>query len=236
MEWQHHVADVIVQTEKKLGVRHLISQNIANETARVDDPHPDVSVFNFHYAWPPVAVSQNYHLGKVIGDNETGFDGNADSTYRREGWAFIMAGGALYNNLDYSFTVKHEDGTFGYPPSQPGGGSKALRQQLGYLKVFMDRFDFVSMHPDSTLISGLTQGVTAQALVEEGKQYAVYLSGEGQEEVTLRLPSGKYVAEWLNPATGVYRPAATVVATGGSARLKVPEYHFDVALRLAPSK
>src|SRR5690606_3319038 len=121
---------------------------IANEAARIVDPHPGVSVFNFHYAWPPVAISQNYQLGKVIGDNETGFDGNADSTYRREGWAFILAGGALYNNLDYSFTAGHEGGTFAYPATQPGGGSKALRQQLAHLKAFMERFAFVSMQPD----------------------------------------------------------------------------------------
>ena len=89
------------------------------------DPHPSVSVLNFHYAFPPIAVGQNYHLNKVIGDNETGFDGNADSIYRREAWAFIIAGGALFNNLDYSFTSDHEDGTFLYPPTQPGGGSAA---------------------------------------------------------------------------------------------------------------
>lgn len=236
LEWQHHIADVIVQAEKELGVGHLISQNIANETARVDGPHPDVSVFNFHYAWPPVAVSQNYHLNKVIGDNETGFDGNADSTYRREGWAFVLAGGALYNNLDYSFTAQHEDGTFAYPTSQPGGGSKALRRQLRYLKTFMDRIDFVSMRPDSTVISGLSAGVTAHALVEEGKQYAVYLSGDGLEEVTLRLPSGTYAAEWLNPVTGTYRSTVNVVAKNGLARLKVPDYRLDVALRLTRSK
>ena len=38
-------------------------------------------------------------------------------------------GGGLYNNLDYSFVAGHEDGTFVYPASQPGGGP-ALRRQL----------------------------------------------------------------------------------------------------------
>jgi hypothetical protein len=236
MEWQHHIADVIMETEKGLGVRHLISQNIANETARIDDPHPGVSVFNFHYAWPPVAVAQNYRLNKVIGDNETGFDGTADSTYRREGWAFILAGGALYNNLDYSFTAGHETGTFAYPSTQPGGGSKDLRRQLGYLKAFMERFDFVSMLPDSTVASGLNPGVNAQVLVEEGRQYAMYLSGEGQQVITLRLPTGSYSAEWLNPETGAWQPPVTVAAREGSARLRLPDYRFDVALRLVRSK
>ena len=33
----------------------------------------------------------------------------------------MIAGGALYNNLDYSFAVGHEDGSFVYPDTQPGG-------------------------------------------------------------------------------------------------------------------
>src|SRR5207249_11153273 len=71
LEWQHHIADVISDTERTLGVRHLISQNIANQKAKVQNPHPAVSIFNFHYASPPDAVAMNYRLDKVIGDNET---------------------------------------------------------------------------------------------------------------------------------------------------------------------
>ena len=85
MEWQHHIADIISETEATFQFRHLISQNIANGSATIRDPHPAVSVFNFHYATPPYAVAQNYGLNKVIGDNETGFAGNSDSTYRKEG-------------------------------------------------------------------------------------------------------------------------------------------------------
>ena len=51
----------------------------------------------------------NYGLGKVIGDDETGFRGVIDRPYRIEAWDFLIAGGALYDNLDYSFTVDHEE-------------------------------------------------------------------------------------------------------------------------------
>ncbi|HYG36884.1 MAG TPA: hypothetical protein VEC99_18975, partial [Clostridia bacterium] len=95
LEWQHHIATVIAETEKELGVRHLISQNIANDKAKVEKPHPAVSIFNFHYATPPDTVAMNYGLNKVIGDNETGFRGTNDSVYRMEGWDFIVAGGGL---------------------------------------------------------------------------------------------------------------------------------------------
>ena len=54
--WQHRIADVIVETERGLPARHLIAQNIANDSAKVVDPHPSVSIFNFHYAAPPDTV------------------------------------------------------------------------------------------------------------------------------------------------------------------------------------
>ena len=73
LEWQHHIADVITETEKALRVRHLISQNIANDKAKVESPHSAVSILNFHYATPPDTVAMNYGLKRVIGDNETGF-------------------------------------------------------------------------------------------------------------------------------------------------------------------
>ena len=123
--WQHHIADVIVETERSLPARHLIAQNIANGSAKIENPHPAVSIFNFHYATPPDTVAMNYALNKVIGDDETGFSGTGDAAYRTEAWDFIIAGGGLYNNLDYSFVAGHEDGTFVYPPTQPGGGSPA---------------------------------------------------------------------------------------------------------------
>lgn len=233
MEWQHHIASLISETEKSFDVRHLISQNIANSTARITNPHPDVSVFNFHYASPPHAVKQNYHLAKVIGDNETGFSGQRDSTYRKEGWEFIMAGGGLYNNLDYSFTATHEKGTFVYPEKQPGGGSTALRNQLHYLKDFMYRFDFVKMKPDSLVITaGLPSGARAHVLSETGKQYALYVLHGNQVNLSLAIPVGKYLVEWMDPVSGVYVKKETLQHAGGNASIVSPAYTYDIALRL----
>jgi hypothetical protein len=233
MEWQHHIASLISKTEETLGVRHLISQNIANDSARIISPHPDVSVFNFHYASPPTAVRQNYHLNKVIGDNETGFKGQRDSTYRKEGWEIILAGGGLYNNLDYSFTTTHEKGTFAYPEKQPGGGSVALRQQLGYLKKFMDGFDFISMKPNRSFISGgLPAKSRAHVLSETGKQYAAYILRGNQVNLLVTLPAGAYAVEWMDPVTGVYVKKESIRHTGGNATITSPVYAYDIALRI----
>ena len=81
---------------------------MANGSATISAPHAGVSVFNFHYAAPPDAVATNYHLNKVIGDNETGFRGTSDAPYRIEAWDFIIAGGGLFNHLDYSFAAGYE--------------------------------------------------------------------------------------------------------------------------------
>src|SRR5262249_37032455 len=137
LAWQHHIADVLTAAESEFPVRHLISQNVANGSAKVETPHPAISIFNFHYATPPDTVPLNYGLGKVIGDNETGFAGTGDSVYRMEGWDFLLAGGGLFNNLDYSFTVGKEDGTAAVVAPTPGGGSPTLRKQLRFLKEFL---------------------------------------------------------------------------------------------------
>ncbi len=113
-----------------------------------------MSIFNFHYATPPFAVAMNYGLGKVIGDDETGFRGTADAPYRTEGWDFILAGGGLYNNLDYSFVAGEEAGTFAFPPTQPGGGGVAFRAQMKTLRDFINGFDFIKMRPDISAIKG----------------------------------------------------------------------------------
>lgn len=243
LDWQHRIADVIAEAEHSLPHPHLISQNVANNSAKVEKPHPEISLFNFHYAAPPDAVAENYALDKVIGDNETGFDGTSDDVYRMEGWDFLLAGGGLYNNLDYSFVVGHEDGTFEYPKSQPGGGSVALRKQLRTLSDFIHGFDLVKLKPDAAAIKGpLPKGLSARCLSEPGKAYAVYVrplerkdSDPKPEKLTslaLELPAGAYQAEWISPASGQTLAEEKFRHDGGAKKLAAPAFDVDVALRV----
>lgn len=233
LEWQHHIAEVVAATEKQLGVRHLISQNIANGKKKIASPHPAISVFNFHYASPPDTVGMNYGLNQVIGDNETGFKGTNDTHYRMEGWQFILAGGGLYNNLDYSFVAGHEDGTFGYPAKQPGGGNPAFRRQMRVLTDFIHSFDFVRLKPDTSVIKGgLADKAKAYALVEPGRQYAIHLFGGTQANLRLELPAGRYAVEWINTKTGAVDQRERIAHTGGAAVLTSPAYAEDIALRI----
>ncbi len=232
-EWQAHIAELIVAEEAALPKRHLISQNIGNGAEEVKEPHPAVSILNFHYATPPEAVTLNYGLGRVIGDNETGFKGTGDTPYRMEAWEFLLAGGGLYNNLDYSFVVGEEDGTFVYPETQPGGGTAALRRQLGALKQFLEGFDFLAMGPHQEALCGeLPEGQRARVLAEPGRQYAGYVFGGTQVTLSLDLPAGKYEGEWLDPVTGARGAAVSMEHGGGVATLTSPEYAEDIALRL----
>src|SRR5258708_30447362 len=93
-----------------------------------------------------------------------------------EAWDFVVAGGGLFNNLDYSFTAGHEGGTFVYPETQPGGGSSALRREYGVLKHLIERFDFFHMRPDNKVVKAeLPSGASGRALANAGQGYLVYV-------------------------------------------------------------
>jgi hypothetical protein len=247
LEWQRHIADVITRAENHAGTRHLIAQNIANYNEKVQSPHPSVSIFNFHYATPPDAVAENYGLAKLIGENETGFRGTNDSQYRMEAWDFIVAGGGLFNNLDYSFTAGHEDGTFINPEGQPGGGSALLRRQYSFLKKRFEQLDFIHMRPDKNALKAqLPEGASTRVLVKPGQDYLVYIrSGLGdwkkhperktkfapnEVEVELALPAGDFSAEWLDTKNCASAGTTQFTHAGGAKTIAVPAFEDDLAL------
>jgi hypothetical protein len=233
LDWQARIASVIVDTEKSLPRKHLLAQNIANEKAKVERPNPVVSIFNFHYATPPVTVGMNYGLGKVIADDETGFRGVADKPYRIEAWDFLVAGGAIFDHLDYSFTTDHENGTARIVDPTPGGGGPGFRSQLQILKRFIEGFDFVKMAPDAKVIGRVVpEKTSARALSEPGQAYAIYIHGGTKVELTLNIPAGHYQAEWLNPRTGTVEKPQAIQSRGSRVELTSPLYEEDVALRI----
>ena len=231
LPWQRRVAETLVAAEKPFRNKHLIAQNIANGSKRIVKPNPHVSIFNFHYATPPEAVAINYRLNKAIGDDETGFKGSGDGAYRMEGWDFLLAGGGVFDNLDYSFICGHEDGSG--RNRAPGGGGPGLHKQLGILVKFINGFDFLRMRPDDSVIqSGVPAKATARALVEPGRAYAVYVRGGTQAPLTIELPSGSYKAEWVNTKTGHIDKAEPFRHGGGGKALRSPRYREDIALRI----
>jgi hypothetical protein len=231
-DWQDRMIATLVSAEAALPARHLIARNIANRSQTVDRPHPEVSIFNFHYAIP-ATVSDNPSLDRVIADDETGFSGTSDATYRRQAWQFIMATGGVFDNLDWSFSPTHPDGTYSYPEDTPGGGSRALRRQLGILKEFIHSVDFIRMKPDNTIIrAGVPEGGVALALVEPGKACALYLEGGTQANLILDLAPGAYRAEWIDTQTGSVVEEEAFEHGGGTRTLASPPYAEEIALRI----
>jgi hypothetical protein len=229
LEWQAKIAEAVTEAEKGFPHKHLVAQNIANGKQKIENPNPAVSIFNFHYATPPDTVAMNFGLNKVLADDETGFKGKEGFVYRAEGWDFLMAGGAIYDNLDYSFTPDRADGTA--VPDAPGGGGHTLRMQLKALKDFIERFDFVKMAPDNAAVRGsLPPKVTARALVEKDKQYAIYIRGDGATAIKLDLPAGKYTVEMVHPKLDKPATSETRQHPGGELSLPLPAYSEDLGV------
>lgn len=239
MDWQHRIIDLIEDAQGAHEAKKVISLNIANRSARIERPHPAVGLFNFHYTYPPIAVAENWALNKAMGNNETGFRGQKDEVYRNEAWDWLLAGGATFNHLDYSFIAGHEDGAFVYPDTQPGGGTPALRSQLGVLKRFMESLDFVHLKPSNDLVSGLGAGASIQLLAQPGKQYAGYLHHSGkkskelnrgrwQDTFTIRAAEGSYRVEWIDPVSGRVLEEAAI----SKLDLKTPVYETEIALKI----
>jgi hypothetical protein len=199
--WQRKVAGWIKDEESKLPKKHLIAQNISNFRYPITNADPNISVFNFHYAFP-AAVHENYHLNKVIGFNETGFAGRLDATYRRQAWRFLMAGGALFNQLDYSFSVGSENGqdtTY----KAPGGGSPALRKQLGVMKRFFSQLDFINLKPDlATVVAA--PGASTLTLSDGRQVWVIYVETIAKKtyDIKANIPKGNYEVIWTDAVTG----------------------------------
>ena len=228
MAWQARVAEWIGREEASLPNKHLIAQDCCNFRYPVRQLIPNVSVVNFHYAYPE-AVALNYGLGKALSYDETGFLGRGDASYARQAWNFMMSGGSVFDSLDYSFTVAHEDGS-DTEPNGPGGGSPELRRRLRILSELLQGLPLVEMAPDSGTVKH-AEGVYTHMLSSSKGEYAMYIDGSGPADVTLGLPAGTYELTWVDVSTGA-KNSATFQHAGGDKTLRTPEVRGGVALRM----
>ncbi|MBK9391258.1 MAG: cellulase family glycosylhydrolase [Bacteroidetes bacterium] len=237
-EWEVYMTGVVADAEKDFVNKHLISNNVQNFKKLVPEPRQHVSIYNFHYAEPPVTVPLNYHLKLPLGDNETGFRGIEGTIYRIEAWRFLLAGGALFNHLDYSFTTENEDGSYVVQKGEPGGGSRELREQFRILAGFMGSLNFINMKPLSDdVVKPGTDGTSVDGLVEDGKVWALYLSVKDTVSVSsvleVSLPVGSYNITWTDTKTGTVTPESNNGHKGGWLQIKSPEYLRDIAVKIS---
>ena len=232
--WQNHLLDVAAETMRKLPRQQLLAVNYANEYTLVEKPHPAVSVLNFHYSYPPAVVPLNWPLNKPVCFDETS-GGHKVLERRREAWAFLLSGGAVYNNLDPSFAT--DDPTGSGKVQQPDGrfDGRALRKQLRILREFMDSLEFIQMHPDRSAVAIPPHPGSCYALLQPGETIAIYVTSPRKEtraQVLLDLPMGRWRADWLHPATGEWEPPQIIDHPGGGLAVDGPGFDQDLALRV----
>lgn len=230
LNWHKTVSQWITDGEKPLKKKHLIAHNVANFKLPVFFDNPHISIYNFHYAFPE-AASINYGVNKVIGFNETGFAGKGDDTYRRQAWRFMMSGGGLFNQLDYSFTIGRENGT-DLTNEAPGGGGPALRKSFRVLKNYLEDLQLATLKPDRSFVKNV-EGAFFYAM-KDARCRVVYLEPLWSKPAVLHLniPKGMYVAEWTDATTGVLVKTEKVNIRSTARTLASPPGAYDKVLKL----
>jgi hypothetical protein len=75
--------------------------------------------------------------------------------------------------------------------------------------------------------------VVAHVLSNPGREYAIYLDGNGPADLTLALPPGDYKLEWLNTKSGAIDKSEDFHHADGEKSLTSPPFENGVALRLS---
>lgn len=205
--WIRRVSDWVTDEEAHLPLRHIQSVDLTNQGTIVPDSElseffENISVLNVHYDSNAAMPVSNPHIPRLLAFNETGFNGTGDDSYRAQGWNFLLSGGGLYGNLDFSFSVGHEDGT-GTPAftgTYNAGGSPAIRKQMGILLNFMQSLPLERMHPANDIVVGGAD--SWRALAAPGEAYAVWFPGDGPVAPLVALPPGRWRAEWVDILSG----------------------------------
>ena len=252
--WISHLVDVVRNTERNLPKQHLLGQEVDGPLGGPIDlaADPRISVVVAQYLWGDdqgemggmKGLDFKYSVIKPIELNETcyypiWYKGDKIADSRVEAWEFIVGGGAGFNQLNGLFTAEN--------PTGKSPESEQLLGALENLKRFIYSFNFVRMAPDRRfLVSGVTSPEYHRAISEPGKQYALYIHhsagktdgaytvvpGDYREDLVIQLPTGRFRAEWIDPATGTVLARETISQKVGHRALKTPRYRVDIALRV----
>jgi hypothetical protein len=247
-QWIGAVSEWVVDEESRLPNRHLLSVDLTNQgyelsTRELSTVFRHIGMFNVHYDANADILKRNRAVERAFAFNETGFNGLADDAYRFQGWNFLFNGGAMYGNLDFSFTVGHEDGT-ATPRFLNGtydcGGSATLRSQLAILCRFFNALPVGRMHPDNSMVIGGPDSWLG--LSDPGETYAVWFPGTGSFSVQLVIPKGTWKYEWTDILSGEVRTTVDFhdtwavqkqgVRNGGGAVLKITRVEVTTSAAL----
>ncbi len=242
-EWIKTVSEWIVNEEQKLPKKHIISVDYMNEGRKISMEEmrkywSNIAVFNHHYDKDAESARLNYDLNKVMSFNETGLMPPSTPQYRIQGWKYLMSGGALYDNLDFTFETGAEDGSGGIEfvcNSYNGCNDKKVKFEMAALLRFMNSIDFVNMQPDDNLVTCAWGDQNFCSLENRGKEYAIYIyGGSNSGAFGIAVVPGKYKMLWINPSDAkLIKQEERKTATDGSIWIDTyPSYEEDLALVL----
>ena len=200
--------DLIAATEAKLPHQHLISDTVytkpsfkgPNPQSFPNRPavNPRLNVLNLHGGRQN--MTELYGLGKIVAEDENAHGCCAAFRYREACHSTLMRGAAVYNTIDYSVYVQHENGTgtpeFDDPSSgdavgteidgspelgsaYAGAGGEFMRRQVAQCQAFFTSLDLVEMRPvpiQAQLVGGGAVGEAAALRHSDGRQLALYVS------------------------------------------------------------
>jgi Cellulase (glycosyl hydrolase family 5) len=233
--WINHIAATVQAAEASLPNKHLIAENVADDRAPEDKggggnvtpgkATPAISLYNLH---SPVGAL-TWGLRKPMALDQTS-NGCEMLERRREAWTFLLSGGAVYNNLDLSFTTDDPEG------KGDAVNCNGARYALQNLAQFMTGLDLAHMQPDRESVSQWSQYASEIHLLDDpGRVYALYFKGGSDARATtilLEAPAGRYQMDWINPRTSDVVPGTPADHNGGSMKITTPEYTEDLAMKL----
>jgi hypothetical protein len=139
-----------------------------------------------------------------------------DHLYIDQAWRFILSGGGLYNNLDYSFTAGHEAGDWPIPETNPGWGGPQFRKKLSILVETMAQVPFHQMEFSDTILEPSVPGVKQYGLQLPGETYLLFLEHLEGALLTPRVPAAVYEVTWINVESGERKSEKRSLGGGAS--------------------
>lgn len=197
----------------------------------------------------------NGSLGRIFGFNEskiTPIQTSAEAT-RAEAWEFMLNEGGVYDHLGYEWStsavaantrtylgklntflkglnLRRAKRSTGNPPAwapslpayeSPEAAGSATKIYWAAMQEGTYRY-VLYIHHSTKQTSGGFRGYVKPASITRLNTLTVQLGSSGDT----------YTVEWLDPATGALKSSTTVVADGLTKTLTVPNYTYDIVLRM----
>ncbi len=245
--WINEMKDAFILTEGSLPKKHLLGQTVQNLSPDLSDKQWCAWLPCEYVAPAEKALKIDYSRNKPIVNVETNYYGTSltKSAYtydavRLEGWWFMMSGGAGMINLNGKFYSGNETGDMISRTQIIPQKKKLIEFMNGLDLAGLTRFSDFDVAPSGALSAGI---------YNKNKQYAIYLfhaspdkewgssfvpdPGKYTDSLTINdIGPGSYIAEWIDPVTGIVKSSEKINHKGGNLKLTTPGYSLDIVLRI----